>query len=211
MSQKLKELKQHIPKHLLKTQMPPMHPLGSGLTSFDSWLNGGLAWGRISEWGMPRGSDTRKLICSFLKNENKNFLWIYSSKFEEIYPPSWNSQLDLNKAYFLCSDAPVKELKSCFLDKYFSLIIIDSPVKLNLGDIAFLSSQARNFQQHIFLLRPFYLSTKKGNPYTQHRINVFRKHRSSYELKKLRGPGANTSLHLKTEEIFDYDSSSSFF
>lgn len=211
MCEKLNDLKNQIPTHLLSRQMPPTHPLGSGLASFDQWLNGGLAWGRISEWGMPCGSDTRKLLFHFLKNTNKNFLWIYSSKLEDIYPTSWDSHIDLNKAYFIESDAPVKELKACFLDNYFSMIIIDSPIKLNLGDMAFLSSQARAFDQHYFLVRPFYLSSKKGNPYASHRINVFRQNQSNYELHKLRGVGSNSPLKLNTMEVLPYECSSSFF
>lgn len=210
MSERLKKLTSELPANLFCRQLPPDLPLASGLSSLDTWLNGGLGWGRISEWGMPHGSDTRKLLLKFLKQQNKNFLWIHATSLEDVYPPAWASYIDLNKAYFIQSDAPIKELKACFLDDYFSIIIIDSPTKLNLGDLAFLSAQNRSLMQHSFLLRPFYLSSKRGNPYAQFRINVFKNSPESFLLKKLRGKGSNSPLALNLNEVPLYECSSSF-
>ena len=144
-------------------------------------------------------------------DRNKNFLWIHSNSREAIYPTAWASQISLAKAFFISSDNPVSELKACFLENVFPLIILDSPQKLSTGDLAFLSSQTRNFQQHLFLLRPFYLSSKKGNPYAHYRINVFRDYNEDYQLKKLRGPGSAQNLTLNKLEVAPYECASSFF
>ena len=210
MSSKLSILQSSIPSHLLKKQVPPTLPLGSGISAFDQWLNGGLAWGKFSEWGMPLGGDTRKLILHFLKQANCDFLWVYSPKMGKPYPASWASSLDLNRAYFIESDSPVSDLKSCFLENTFRLIILDSPQFVSLGDLAFLNAQCRGLNQHYFLLRPYYLSTKLGNPYAQFRINTFKQDGDHYLLKKQRGPGSQSNLKIPMEEVVNYECSSSF-
>ncbi|MAF91914.1 MAG: hypothetical protein VX583_14895 [Bdellovibrionota bacterium] len=210
MSSKLSFLHSSLPENLLKKQVAPALPFGSGIASLDQWLDGGLAWGKFSEWGMPLGSDTRKLLLNFLKKANCDFLWVYSPKMGSPYPASWASQIDLNRAYFIESDRPVADLKSCFLDNTFRLIILDSPQFLSLGDLAFLNQQCRSLKQHYFLLRPYYLSNKLGNAYAQYRINVFKEEANGYILKKQKGIGEQSSLHLPMEEVVQHERSSSF-
>lgn len=203
----LDEIKQNLD---FLPQTTKAAPLLSGLTTLDDWLQGGLAWGKVSEWGMPLGSDTRSLLLTILRAQNTRFLWIYAQKLGIAHASAWSSRVDLSKAYFATSDAPLRELKACFLQKSFPLIVIDSPLYLSLGDLAFLQQQARAFSCHYFLLRPYYLSSQRGNPFCSLRSNCFKQEGLAYILRQVKGQSRSPSLRLSFQEIEHYECSHSF-
>ena len=65
---------------------------------------------------------------------------------------------------------------------------IDAPRKFSRGDMAFVSQQARKQGQIIFLIRHFFLSEKRGNPYASLRINTWQSGKRSFSLQVVKGP-----------------------
>ena len=68
--------------------------LSCGLADVDHFMEGGLSFGQVSEWGIPWGSGGRGLILHFLAEatkQNKHCLWVHDRKDLAINPPSWQS------------------------------------------------------------------------------------------------------------------------
>ncbi len=151
------------------------HPL------LDEFLEGGIRWGEISEWGIPWGQALREVVLPFLVSAQKNqtpkpwILWIYGQKDVCINPLAWHARgLDLSHMRFAHTQQPVHELKPIFLSPFFRIIVIDSVRNLSDEECAFLARQARRQQQLLFLIRPFLLSPQQGNVWAKTRINCWR-------------------------------------
>jgi hypothetical protein len=74
------------------------------------------------------------------------------------------------------------------MEDTFKRIIIDAPRKFSSGDMAFVSQQARKQGQIVFLIRHFFLSEKRGNPYASLRINTWQSNQRSFSLQVIKGP-----------------------
>ena len=101
----------------------------------------------------------------------------------------------MQRLFFICSENPVRELRPLFLEDTFKRIIIDAPHRFSSGDMAFVSQQARKQGQIVFLIRHFFLSEKRGNPYASLRINTWQSGKRCFSLQLIKGPnGGQVSL-----------------
>lgn len=177
------------------------HPIISGLPKLDQFLSqrGGIRYGRVIEWGAPMGRCSRFLILRFLRDLGEAVVWVYGQKEEiQIYAPAWASQgVDLSLFFFISSRNPLPDLRPLFLEPAFRIMVIDCPQKLSAGDWSFICAKARENKQLIFILRPFFLSPKRGNPLVHFRINCWLKpSQGKYSLKLLKGGEGSIEIPL---------------
>jgi hypothetical protein len=163
-----------------QAQRPSRSLLPSGRTLLDEFLDGGLRWGELSEWGLPWGQGLRDIILWFLARSQKEAelpcwtLWVYSQSEMRVNPLAWYARgLNLDWLRFVNAEHPVKDLKPLFLSEVFRILVIDDDGRLSADDCAFLARQARRHQQAIFLLRPYHLSERRGNVWARTRINCW--------------------------------------
>ena len=110
--------------------------------------------GDLIEWGIPPGMNGRLIPLQLLKQQIPLSVWIYHHHGLGVFASSWISHgVDLQRLFFICSANPVKELRPIFLEDTFKRIIIDAPLKLSTGDMAFVSQQARKQGQIVILIR----------------------------------------------------------
>jgi hypothetical protein len=123
-----------------------------------------------------------------LKQEIPPSVWIYHHHGLGVFASSWISHgVDLQRLFFICSENPVRELRPLFMEDTFKRIIIDAPRRFSSGDMAFVSQQARKQGQIVFLIRHFFLSEKRGNPYASLRINTWQSGQKSFSLQMIKG------------------------
>lgn len=145
--------------------------------------------GDLVEWGIPPGLNGRLIPLQLLKHQIPLSVWIYHHHGLGVFASSWISHgVDLQRLFFICSDNPVRELRPLFLEDTFKRIIIDAPRKLTRGDIAFVSQQARQHGQIVFLIRHYFLTARRGNPYASLRLNTWQSDRRSFSLQFIKGP-----------------------
>ena len=185
-------LKEKIPAPSPKA---PSQKLASGLLDIDYFIDGGLAFNQLTEWGIPWGSGGRSLILFFLAEATKRgyySLWVYDRKDLLVYPPSWQaigvdlkylrvavtSQVEKTKNAFTKTKKrgiytkAIEDLKPALMSPFFKVIIIDSHIAPQ--DYAFLAQRARLQKQLIFVLRKHHLSSRMGNVWAKCRFNSFR-------------------------------------
>jgi len=144
--------------------------------------------GDVIEWGIPPGLNGRLMPLQFLKQDVPTSVWIYHHHGLAIFASSWISHgVDLNRLYFIASSNPVRELRPLFLEDTFKRIIIDSPRILTNGDLAFITRQAREHRQIIFLIRHYFLSQKKGNAYASLRLNTWQGQHGEFSIQVIKG------------------------
>jgi len=147
--------------------------------------------GDLVEWGIPPGLNGRLIPLQLLKQQIPLSVWIYHHHGLGVFASSWISHgVDLQRLFFICSANPVKELRPLFLEDTFKRIIIDAPRKFTRGDMAFVSQQARQQGQIVFLIRHYFLTAKRGNPYASLRINTWQNARRSFSLQFIKGPNS---------------------
>lgn len=162
--------------------------LVSGIPLLDAALGGGLRYGHLSEWGLISGGEGRRVILAFLRQMSSPVLWV-SPGDVQVHPPAWHAYgLDLSRLYFAVSSQIMADLKPAFLQDGFGAIVLDRPVGLKVGDLAFLCHQVKRRPQHIFILRHYRLSVKQGNVFAKKRINCWRQHPGGpFVLRGVRG------------------------
>ncbi len=144
--------------------------------------------GDLVEWGIPPGKNGRLIPLQLLKFQIPLSLWIYHHHGLGVFASSWISHgVDLQRLFFICAEAPVRELRPIFLEDTFKRIIIDAPVKFSGADMAFVSQQARKQDQIVFLIRHYFLSTKRGNPHASLRLNTWQSGKHSFSLQVIKG------------------------
>tara|TARA_B100001094_G_C18168584_1_gene793697 strand:- start:980 stop:1585 length:606 start_codon:yes stop_codon:yes gene_type:complete len=151
--------------------------LRSGLYDLDNFLEGGLRFGDICEFGIPWGQGGRNIIMPFLAagtHQQLWALWVQNKPNIKINAPAWKSRgINLAHIRFVKSSYPLEQLKPIFMEDFFKIIILDAP-KMTKDDCAFLARQARQQNQLIFILRDYFLSQKNGNIWAKLRINCWR-------------------------------------
>lgn len=183
---------------LPSAQGPLLH---SGIAALDRCF-AGVKPGDLIEWGIPPGLNGRLMPLQFLKQQIPASIWIYHHHGLGVFASSWISHgVDLQRLFFIRSAQPVKELRPLFLEDTFKRIIIDAPKKFSLGDLAFVSRQARKQQQLVFLIRHYFLSQKQGNPYAALRINTWQSQRDEFSLQVIKGhqPG---KVVLRARDVY---------
>jgi hypothetical protein len=163
---------------------PPLH---SGIAALDELFRDTRP-GDLIEWGIPPGLNGRLIPLQLLKQQIPPSVWIYHHHGLGVFASSWISHgVDLQRLFFICSANPVRELRPLFLEDTFKRIIIDAPRKFSSGDMAFVSQQARKQGQIVFLIRHFFLSAKRGNPYASLRINTWQSGKAAFSLQLVKG------------------------
>ncbi|MCP4388024.1 MAG: hypothetical protein GY802_07000, partial [Gammaproteobacteria bacterium] len=145
--------------------------------------------GDLVEWGIPPGLNGRLIPLQLLKHQIPLSVWIYHHHGLGVFASSWISHgVDMQRLFFICSEKPVSELRPIFLEDTFRRIIIDAPRRFSDGDMAFVSKQARQQGQIVFLIRHYFLSQKNGNPHASLRINTWQSGKRSFSLQLIKGP-----------------------
>ncbi len=175
--------------------------LHSGIEALDR-IFAGIKPGDLIEWGIPPGLNGRLIPLQFLKRQIPASVWIYHHHGLGIFASSWISHgVDLQRLFFIRSAQPVKELRPLFLEDTFKRIIIDSPKKFSTGDLAFVSQQAREYRQIVFLIRHYFLSPKQGNPYASLRINTRQVGEGEFSLQVIKGHEAG-KLSIPAQQVY---------
>ncbi len=183
-------LQQHLQsaRALKRGQSEHTQALHSGIDALDDCFRQ-VGPGDLVEWGIPPGLNGRLIPLQLLKQNIPPSVWIYHHHGLGVFASSWISHgVDLQRLFFICSGNPVRELRPLFLEDTFKRIIIDAPRKFSSGDMAFVSQQARKHGQIVFLIRHFFLSEKRGNPYASLRINTWQSGQHSFSLQLIKGP-----------------------
>jgi hypothetical protein len=184
------------------TQQSPL--LHSGIAALDDCFTA-VKPGDLIEWGIPPGLNGRLIPLQFLKQAIPVSIWIYHHHGLAIFASSWISHgVDLRRLFFICSAQPVKELRPLFMEDTFKRIIIDAPKKFSTGDLAFVSQQARKNQQVIFLIRHYFLSQKRGNPYASLRINSWQNKADGFSLQVIKGRTTGR-INIKAQDVYGHD------
>ncbi|MFT4651069.1 MAG: hypothetical protein ACI8XX_002006 [Polaribacter sp.] len=182
---------------------PQASLLHSGIAALDDCF-AAVKPGDLIEWGIPPGLNGRLIPLQFLKQAIPVSIWIYHHHGLAIFASSWISHgVDLRRLFFICSAQPVKELRPLFMEDTFKRIIIDSPKKFSTGDLAFVSQQARKNQQVVFLIRHYFLSQKRGNPYANLRINSWQNKTNGFSLQVIKGRTTGR-IDIKAQDVYDH-------
>ncbi len=178
--QSARTLKQHL------SNQP--QALYSGIDALDDCFKQ-VKPGDLIEWGIPPGLNGRLIPLQLLKHQIPLSVWIYHHHGLGVFASSWISHgVDMQRLFFICSENPVSELRPIFLEDTFRRIIIDAPCRISDGDMAFVSQQARQQGQIVFLIRHYFLSQKNGNPHASLRINTWQNGKRSFSLQLIKGP-----------------------
>ncbi len=182
--------RQLISARKLSTSLFSSRKLVSGISNLDE-LFSTVKPGDVIEWGIPPGLNGRLIPLQFLKQDVPTSVWIYHHHGLAIFASSWISHgVDLSRLYFIASSNPVRELRPLFLEDTFKRIIIDSPKTLTNGDLAFITRQARQHHQIIFLIRHYFLSQKRGNAYASLRLNTWQGQSGEFSIQVIKGSHA---------------------
>jgi hypothetical protein len=175
----------------LKNDLSHQSPeLLSGIDALDECF-ASVKPGDLIEWGIPPGKNGRLIPLQLLKQQIPLSVWIYHHHGLGVFASSWISHgVDLQRLFFICSANPVKELRPIFLEDTFKRIIIDAPLKFSMGDMAFVSQQARKQGQIVFLIRHYFLTAKRGNPHASLRLNTWQSGKRSFSLQFIKGPNS---------------------
>jgi len=148
---------------------------GAGHATLDGFLEGGLATGAVSEWGMPAGQGAREIALAIIARATADrnlVLWVNGQDGLDVYPPAWSARgVDLRFIRFVSDSKPLESLKPVFLEPLFRLIVLDSPRHLGSEEWAFIARQVRTLDAHIMVLQDFFLSGRRGNIWARLRVN----------------------------------------
>ena len=178
-----------------KNRFQPLK-LASCINEIDNFLDGGLPFNGITEFGMPLGREGRILLLKFLASATRGSrmdaiwsLWVSSHRDFLVFPPAWFAKgVEPSRIFFSYSAAPVRDLKRALINPFFKLIVLDSPHQFSRDDCFFVNTRARLNRQLIILLRNYFLSNRYGNVWARLRLNCWKRHSGGqFILKPVRG------------------------
>ena len=180
----------------------------SGNSALDEFLEGGLASGAVSEWGMPAGHGAREIVLSIVGRVTAAemlVLWVNGQDGLEVYPPAWSARgVDLRFIRFATAKKPIELLKPVFLEPLFRLVVLDSPKNLSGEEWAFMARQARAMEVHVMVLQNFFLSGRRGNIWARLRVNCRQRSNGArgdgWQLEAVRGT-ARQPLDLRAIDM----------
>lgn len=187
----------------------PQERLSSCVDRVDDFLEGGLPFGSITEFGVPMGKEGRLLPLKFVVNATRGVrtapmwtLWISSHETLRVFPPAWFARgVAPDRILFARSESPLRDLKRAIGNPVFKFIVLDSPRKFTREDCFFVNRQARLNHQLVILLRDFFLSNRQGNIWAGVRLNCWKRYPSeSFVIRVIRGL-SNRELVLNASEI----------
>jgi hypothetical protein len=177
--------------------------LHSGIKTLDRIFQSSKS-GDLIEWGIPPGLNGRLMPLQFLKGDIPASVWIYHHLNLSVFASSWISHgANLDRLFFIGSDHPVKQLRPLFLDDCFQRIIIDSPRHFSTGDMAFVNHQARKKGVIVFLIRRYFLSAKRGNPYASLRLNAWQNSNQDFVIQTIKADVTRRHIIRQNELIPD--------
>ena len=183
---------------------PDAIQFGSGNAALDKFLEGGLATGAVSEWGMPAGQSLREIALAVVGGATRRemmVLWVNGQDGLDVYPPAWSARgVDLRFIRFVTANKPLEVLKPVFLEPVFRLMVLDSPKHLGSEEWAFIARQARAMDIHVMVLHNFLLSGSRGNIWARLRING-KQRANGWRLEAMRGK-AHKCLELTSDILF---------
>lgn len=157
-----------------RARLPALHP------QLNAFLDGGLALGKLAEFGMPLGREGRRLLLPFLAQaglEQWYILWINGHSRLRPYPPAWFARGVVADRFFLADSCrPLRDLQRALLRPPFRLLIFDVG-RRQLGgvDCAQLQRAAAKENKIMVVLRDHFLSPNNGNPWAALRCNAWRR------------------------------------
>lgn len=192
------EITRKFPELSLSVDSARSHPrkLASCIPEVDNFLEGGLPFDGMTEFGMPLGREGRLLLLKFLANATCGIrmnpvwtLWAYSHEELSVFPPAWFSKgVSPSRIVFARCSAPAQDLKRAMINPFFRVIILDSPHLFTRDDCFFVNTQARFNHQLVILLRDFFLSNKRGNVWAKLRLNCWKRHSDNrFFIRTVRG------------------------
>ncbi len=170
--------------------------LTSCVQEIDDFLDGGIPFDGITEFGMPLGKEGRVLLLKFLVNATQGLtmepiwtLWVSSHLDFSVFPPAWFAKgISPSRIIFTQSTTPAQDLKRAIINPLFKLIVLDSPHRFSKDDCFFVNTQARFNHQLVLLLRNFFLSNNYGNVWAKLRLNCWKRHATGrFVIKTIRG------------------------
>ncbi len=180
--------------------------LPSTLSLITDFLQGGLPFGALVEWGSPMGSEGRRILLTFLVNAMQLSclcLWNNGHCDVTIFPPAWSAcGIDLNQLIFTNANHPLTELKPVFLSSLFKVIVLDTALgQLSNDECAWLRHQASLHHYLVIIVRNYRLSNKLGNAWVKLRLNAL-KHPNSdnYQLWLVKG-GTEKRLNIPARMV----------
>jgi len=162
---------------------PKERVLPSGIALLDEFLGGGLPLGAVTEWGVPLGKSGREVVLTWLARATQGgagesptwALWVYARAQLIVYPPGWAARgVELERMRFVCTGAPLADLKPVFLEPLFKIVVLDAPRQFTDDDCAFVARQARANGQAVLVLRDTFLKSGQGNVWARLRVNCWR-------------------------------------
>lgn len=170
--------------------------LASCVERIDEFLEGGLPFGAITEFGVPMGREGRLLVLKFVVNATRGIrvipmwtLWISSHENFQVFPPAWFSRgVDPHRILFSRSERPLRDLKRAISNPIFRMIVLDSPRKFSRDDCFYVNRQARLNRQLVVLLQDYFLSNRRGNVWAGLRLNCWKRYPSeTFVMRVVRG------------------------
>jgi len=157
-----------------------------------------------TEWGLPHGRFGRVIPLLWAGENKASVLWLTDQITMTPYPKLLhNIGLPLKQFHFIQNRKPLKNLKTVFNENVYKHIVLDTSELLKPGDHSFLARLTRTHDLTCFLIRPFFLSAKFGNPFTKHRLNVFFSlHQRQFSIQHLKGGCGQKDLKLQWESFF---------
>lgn len=200
----LDHAQQLISARKLNASLSSAQKLVTGIDKLDE-LFSTIKPGDVIEWGIPPGLNGRLIPLQFLKRDIPTSVWIYHHHGLAIFASSWISHgVDLSRLYFICAANPVRELRPLFLEDTFKRIIIDSPKVLTNGDLAFITRQARQQRQIVFLIRHYFLSQKNGNAHASLRLNTWQGQRGEFSIQVIKGSHAGR-ITIPSKALYSHE------
>ena len=156
--------------------------LPSGIPMLDTFLEGGLPMGAVTELGLPLGKEGRRFLLWFLSSHHRGVcpnplwaLWVSSHTQYRIYPPAWFAHgVDPERMVFSESQNPIRELKEVIMNPFFRFLVFDSPPKMRKEGFAFLAAQGAENRRVTVIIRNYFLSNQNGNVMAKLRVNCWR-------------------------------------
>ena len=137
-----------------------------------------LTRGSIYEWGIPWMNYGRIVVVRMIASLNKDewVLWCHGDTNSSLNHESFIAHgINPDTFRIAYSNKPMKDLRAAILSPKFKFIVIDSAVDLNDISLAFLHHKAKELKKIILIIRPYYLSSKKGCVWSKLRFNVEQK------------------------------------
>lgn len=163
----------------LGTQAPVQRAvLPSAYPTLNHFLEGGLRFGELSEWGLPWGKGGYEIMVGFVAAATQRklwTLWISGNRSYALYPPAWAARgVALDYLRVVTCAEPVATLKPLWWEDFFKLIVIDGTCHLEPEEYAFLARRARKQRQIIIVVRHQLLHPHRGNVWARLRCNSWR-------------------------------------